>query len=183
METEDDRESDDDDDVDDVDEGTPLTDVSGIDEQWPPPDPMNEVDDLPPVPPPLKRHASPSFEDVVATAPALSGPHRRRPAPHRRRALKRARAIETEGYTPRPSTIAKHVAAAVHLPLPTFNASSMPAALGAYAARVENKGERYGSKKRRTVAELIQLGFQLIPWNGLYAASPLPTLFYSLPLQ
>ncbi|KAJ7815581.1 hypothetical protein B0H14DRAFT_2375248 [Mycena olivaceomarginata] len=46
----------------------------------------------------------------------------------------------------------------------------MPATLGAYATRVENKGERYGSKKRRTVAELI-------PWNGLYAASPLPTLF------
>jgi hypothetical protein len=48
----------------------------------------------------------------------------------------------------------------------------MLAALGAYAARVENKEERYGGKKCRTVTELIQLGFQLIPWNGLYAPSP-----------
>jgi hypothetical protein len=43
----------------------------------------------------------------------------------------------------------------------------LPAALGAYAARVENKAEKYGGKKRRSVAELIQLGFQLIPWNSL----------------
>ncbi|KAJ7698839.1 hypothetical protein B0H14DRAFT_3528744 [Mycena olivaceomarginata] len=53
METNDDHESDDDDDVDDVDEGTPLIDVSGIDKQWPPPDPMNEL------------------RGRVATAPAL----------------------------------------------------------------------------------------------------------------
>ncbi|KAJ7707056.1 hypothetical protein B0H14DRAFT_3525860 [Mycena olivaceomarginata] len=143
-ETEDDHESDDDDDVDGVDEGTPLNDASGIDKQWPPPDPMNDiddvwplpdlmndVDDVPPAAPSLKRRASPSFEDVLATAPALSGPHCRRPAPHSRRALKRARAIETEGYTPRPSTVAAHVMTAARLPLPAFNASSMPAALGA----------------------------------------------------
>jgi hypothetical protein len=52
----------------------------------------------------------------------------------------------------------------------------MLAALGAYTARVENKGERYGGKKHCTIVELIQLGFQLIPWNSLYAPSPLPTL-------
>jgi hypothetical protein len=51
--------------------------------------------------------------------------------------------------------------------MPAFNAASLPAALGAYAARVENKAEKYGGKKRYSVAELIQLGFQLIPWNGL----------------
>jgi hypothetical protein len=128
---------------------------------------MNEVDDLPPAPPPLKRRASPSFEDVVATAPALLGPHRRRPAPHRRRTIKRAHIIETEGYIPRPSTIAEHVAPAAPIAIPTFNATSLLTALGAYATRVENKAEKYSGKKHRSVAELIQLGFQLFPWNSL----------------
>ncbi|KAJ7869703.1 hypothetical protein B0H14DRAFT_3861110 [Mycena olivaceomarginata] len=138
-ETEDDHESDDD--LSDVDEEWPPNPLNDIDEEWPPPDPMNDVDDLPPAPPSRKRRASPTFEDVAPTAAAL--------LPTNRRAIKRARVIEAEGYTPRPSTIAAHVTPAVPVTMPAFNAASLPAAL-----------------------ELIQLGFQLIPWNG-FDARPL----------
>jgi hypothetical protein len=133
--------------------------MNNIDDVWPPPDPMNNIDDVAPAAPSLKQRTSPSFEDVLATTPALSGPHHCCPAPHHCRALKRTHTIETEGYTPQPSTIAVHVATAACLPLPTFNTSSMLAALGAYAAWVENKEERYGSKKHCTVVELIQSSF------------------------
>ncbi|KAJ7809273.1 hypothetical protein B0H14DRAFT_3481564 [Mycena olivaceomarginata] len=84
-EAEDDHESDDDysdDDLPDVDAELPPDPLNTIDEEWPPPDPMNDVDDVPPAAQSLKRRASPTFEDVLATAPALSGPHCRRPALH-----------------------------------------------------------------------------------------------------
>jgi hypothetical protein len=38
---------------------------------------------------------------------------------------------------------------------------------GAYAGRVEDKkAEKYGSKKPRSLTELIARGFQLIKWKG-----------------
>ncbi|KAF8169555.1 hypothetical protein K438DRAFT_1543653, partial [Mycena galopus ATCC 62051] len=52
------------------------------------------------------------------------------------------------------------------------DAATLPTASGAYAAKTEQKPEKYGSKKRCTLVELISLGFQLIPWNG-FDARPL----------
>lgn len=143
-----------------VDTEWPPNPLNEIDEEWPPADPWNDVDDLPPPPPERKRRASVTYDDLIATGAPLTGPHRRR-------AAKRARKIETEGHEPRESTIRDHVEPAAPVVAPSFDASTLPVAHGAYGAKVEDKGEKYGSKKRRTIAELIGLGFQLIPWNGV----------------
>ncbi|KAJ7225314.1 hypothetical protein GGX14DRAFT_556116 [Mycena pura] len=118
-----------------IDDAEPHDVLNDIDDVWPPlhkPDPWNEADDLPPV-----------------------------PGPHRRRAAKRARKIASEGHVPRASAVRKHVAPAQPICVPAFNASGLPSARGAYAAVVEQKVEKYGHKKRRSVAELLGLGFQL----------------------
>jgi hypothetical protein len=47
----------------------------------------------------------------------------------------------------------------------------LPAALGAYAARVEDKAEKRGRKACRTLADLLKIGFHLIRWDGLYVLS------------
>ncbi|KAJ7867084.1 hypothetical protein B0H14DRAFT_3441981 [Mycena olivaceomarginata] len=160
---EDREDSDDDsnDDSNDIDNEWPPLPIDEIDEEWPPPDPMNEVDDLPPAPPTRKRRASPTFDDVVAAGPAHSGPHRRR-KPHIRRAAKRARHIEEQGHAARPSAVERHVRSAEPIHVPSFDASTLPVSLGA----------EYGAKKRRSLAELIGLGFQLIRWNGIKPPPP-----------
>ncbi|KAJ7855766.1 hypothetical protein B0H14DRAFT_2579227 [Mycena olivaceomarginata] len=150
---------------DDQEDSEPHDALDDIDDEWPPRDPWNEVDDLPPPPSPPKRRASPSFEDVVAAGPPQKGNHRRR-------ALKRARRIEEEGFTPRAATLHGHVQPAPPLHLPCFNAAALPTAHGAYAAKVEDKDEKRGAKQRRSLAELIAVGFQLIRWDGI-AARPL----------
>jgi hypothetical protein len=43
----------------------------------------------------------------------------------------------------------------------------LPTAHSAYAAKVENKSEKHGAKQRRSLAELIAVGFQLIRWDGV----------------
>ncbi|KAJ7791276.1 hypothetical protein B0H14DRAFT_3500617 [Mycena olivaceomarginata] len=121
-------------------------------------DPLNTVDDVPAAPS-RKRCASPTFEQVVASGPAQSGSHRRR-------ALKRARGVETHGHVARPAAIRKYVGPAQPLHLPAFDAAALPTAHGAYAAKVEDRAEKRGGKQRRSLAELIGVGFQLIPWNG-----------------
>jgi hypothetical protein len=149
------------DDSNDIDNEWPPLPIDEIDEEWPPPDPMNEVDDLPPAPPTRKRRASPTFEDVVAASPAHSGPHRCH-KPHIRCAAKRARNIEEQGHTACPSAVERHVRSVEPIHVPSFDASTLPVSLGAYAGKTENKTEKYGAKKRRLLAELIGLGFQLI---------------------
>ncbi|KAJ7894414.1 hypothetical protein B0H14DRAFT_2559198 [Mycena olivaceomarginata] len=149
----------------DIDEEWLPNPLNNIDEDWPPQDPWNDVDDLPPPPAAKKRRASPTFDDVVATGPPQKGNHHRR-------ALKRVHKIETDGFTPRASTLREHVQPAQPLHAPSFNASALPTARGAYAAKVEDKAEKYGGKKRHSLAELIGLGFQLVHWNGI-AARPL----------
>ncbi|KAJ7203289.1 hypothetical protein GGX14DRAFT_570173 [Mycena pura] len=144
--------------------------LNDIDDAWPlppRPDPWNEVDDLPPAPeqrasPARKRRASPTYDHLVATGTPLSGPHRRR-------AAQRARKIASEGHVPRASTLREHVATAKPISVPTFDASGLPSTRGAYAAVVEQKAEKYGHKKQRSVAELIGLGFQLVQWDGTSA--------------
>jgi hypothetical protein len=151
-----DKEPEDDDDVDQ--DWTPEP-LNQVDDEWPPPDPLNTVDDVPAAPS-RKRRASPTFEQVVASGPAQSGSHRRR-------ALKRARGVETHGHVARPAAIRKYVGPAQPLHLPAFDAAALPTAHGAYAAKVEDRAEKRGGKQRRSLAELIGVGFQLIPWNGL----------------
>ncbi|KAJ7084525.1 hypothetical protein B0H15DRAFT_751412, partial [Mycena belliarum] len=51
--------------------------------------------------------------------------------------------------------------------IPTaIDAEDLPAAFGAYGAKVGDSG---GSKKARSVHELLGLGFQLIEWDGFQA--------------
>lgn len=173
-----------DDALNDIDEEWPPPDpLDGVDEWWPPappPDPWDEVDDENPHPPPPKRpRRRPSFDEVVASAdkPHI-GPHRTRPAKpaakskatkaaNIRRAAKRAKAQAATGHAPSASTVRAHVQPAA--PLATsLNTSDLPAALGAYTAKVEYKAEKRGGKVHRTLADLLGIGFQLIKWDGLY---------------
>ncbi|KAJ7761278.1 hypothetical protein DFH07DRAFT_740376 [Mycena maculata] len=148
--------------MDDIDVEWPPNPNNSIDEEWPLRDPSNDIDDPLPPPPPRKRPRSPSFDDLLATGKPQTGNHRRR-------AAKRAKGIQHEGYEPRASIIRDHVLPAEPVTSPAFDASTLPTAQGAYTAKVESKQEKYGSKKRRTLAELIGLGFQVIPWNGIDA--------------
>ncbi|KAJ7843955.1 hypothetical protein B0H13DRAFT_2412152 [Mycena leptocephala] len=132
-------------------------DWEDIDDQYPPPpptDPFTEVDTPP----------HPSLDDVVA-----AGKHHKS---HRRRALKRVQRIATEGQVPRASTIRDHVLPA--RPIQTaLDATTLPVAHGAYAAKNEaKKTEKFGSKKPRTLTELLAKGFHLVKWNG-YDPQPL----------
>ncbi|KAJ6459908.1 hypothetical protein C8R45DRAFT_1109284 [Mycena sanguinolenta] len=118
--------------------------VDDVDEEWPPSDPWNAVDDEPlaterdPPQPPRKRRA-PSFDDVVAAGKPLKGCHRRR-------ALKRARDP---------------------LAVPSFSTATLPTASGAYVAKSEDRREKLGAKKCYTLTQLFALGFQLIEWDGI----------------
>jgi hypothetical protein len=149
-----------DDDLDDVDKEWPPNPLSSINEEWPPPDPLNDVNDLPLPPPRCKRPASPSYDNLLATGKPLKNKHRRR-------AAKRVRTIVQNGYTPRASTIAEQVMPAVPVEVPSFDTAALPTAHGAYGAKVESKGKKYGSKKPRSLVELIGLGFQLVKWDGM----------------
>ncbi|KAJ7868477.1 hypothetical protein B0H13DRAFT_2351363 [Mycena leptocephala] len=132
-----------------------------VDEDWPPPDPMNDVDDIPAAPAPGKRkRPSTTYDDCVATGLPLSGPHRRRK-------IRRLRRIEAEGHVRQASVIEGVVKPAQPVEVPDFDASTLPTAHGAYSGKTEQPTERFGSKKRRSVAELIGLGFQLFKWNGI----------------
>jgi hypothetical protein len=71
------------------------------------------------------------------------------------------------GYTPRASTIAEQVTPAVPVDVPSFDTAALPTAHGTYGAKVESKSEKYGSKKRRSLVELIGLGFRLVNWDGM----------------
>ncbi|KAF7335507.1 hypothetical protein MVEN_02204500 [Mycena venus] len=164
-----------------VDEEYSPNPLNDIDIEYPP-DPLNEVDDVSPSQPPRKkpRH-SPSFDKVVAAAvPAHRGPHCRRPAKpksdaakaksktgsKRRKAEKQDRQIATEGHVPRASTMREYVHGAE--PLATsLDTATLPAAHGVYVAKIEQKGEKWGSKKCHSLLELLGLGFRLVQWNGI----------------
>jgi hypothetical protein len=109
-------------------------------------------------PPPPKRRRTTSITDFDGHKPQKSS--------HRRRAIKRKEKIATEGRVPRAAVARVHIQSAD--PIPTqFDAATLPTAHSAYAGRVEDKkAEKYGSKKPRSLTELIAMGFQLIKWNG-----------------
>ncbi|KAJ7737284.1 hypothetical protein DFH07DRAFT_1064788 [Mycena maculata] len=82
-----------DDDMDDIDVEWPPNPNNSIDEEWPLRDPSNDIDD-----PPAASSSSetptlliPSFDDLLATGKPQTGNHRRR-------AAKRAKGIQHEGY-------------------------------------------------------------------------------------
>ncbi|KAJ7715868.1 hypothetical protein B0H14DRAFT_3632933 [Mycena olivaceomarginata] len=129
----------------------PDDDLTDIDEEWPP-NPLNHVDE---------ERASPSSDDVVAASSTQTGAHRRRK-------VKRQRQIEEEGHIARPSVLRKHIQSAEPVHAPSFDTAKLAVALGAYSARgllsSEDKSEKYGRKKCRSVAELIGLGFH---WNSI----------------
>ncbi|KAF7367672.1 hypothetical protein MSAN_00830900 [Mycena sanguinolenta] len=146
----------------------PASPADATDAESTPLDPLNDVNDLPPspLPAPRKRRASPTFEEVCATGKPLK-------SCHRRRAAKRVKTIHEEGHRPRASVIDQQVRQADPLAVPSLNAEALPAAQGAYVAKIETKIEKRGSKTRRSLAELIGLGFQLIPWDGMCAFYPI----------
>lgn len=169
-------------DVDGVDDEWPPADpLDGVDDAWPPPpppDPWDDVDDDNP-PPRRKRHRylSPTFTEVVASAEIPhTGPHRQRPAkPSRlakkhaqdkaRRQAKRLKRKKEHGHVPAASTIREHVQPTA--PFATnFDTTSLPAALGAYAAKAKDADNKYGSKVRRSLHNILGLGFHLVQWNG-----------------
>ncbi|KAJ7467008.1 hypothetical protein FB451DRAFT_1401859 [Mycena latifolia] len=143
----------------------PSDSMNEVDDEYLPPppyDPMNDVDDLLPLPQ-TPRAPSPrrtAFDDMRDGKKPLSRSHRKRQE-------KRARTKTEEGHAPRPFTLRKHVRPALVKPLrAAINANLLPAARGAYAAKVADGDELYGRKKRRTLDELVGLGFQIIEWNG-----------------
>ncbi|KAJ7824253.1 hypothetical protein B0H14DRAFT_3469499 [Mycena olivaceomarginata] len=145
----------------DVDQHWTPEPLNQVDEEWPLPDPSNDIDDVPATTS-RKRRASPTFDEVVAAGPAQSGAHRRH-------ALKRAKAIETSGHGARDATMRKYVEPAQLVSLAAFTRH----------AKVEARDEKRGSKQRRTLAELMGLGFQLIPWNGLPSSTARDTSSWS----
>ncbi|KAJ7818941.1 hypothetical protein B0H13DRAFT_1921973 [Mycena leptocephala] len=153
---------------------------SGIDDAWPslpPPDPWDEVDEANPCPHKHSRSHPPSFNEVVASAEMPhTGFRRHRPAKPQRlakkhayllakRKAKRTKSKQEQGHVPAAATLDEHVRRA--LPLATgLTASTLPAASGTYAAKNADAGERYGSKVRRSLANLLGLGFERVKWDG-----------------
>jgi hypothetical protein len=120
-----------------------------VDDESPPPSPTS--------PPPAKRHRPATIHDFDGHKPPKGS--------HRRRALKRKEKITEQGRVPRAAVARDYIQTAE--PIPTrFDASTLPTAHGAYAGKVEGKTEKYGSKKPRSLTELIAMGFQLVKWNG-----------------
>lgn len=122
-------------------------------EEW------NTVDDfdLPPrdASPPPKR---PRIDVPTAPdKPPISYSHQKR----RRKREQKAK----EGQAPQTRTIRTYVHAGEELPT-TLDTADLPTAHGAYTAKPADDQEKYGHKKRRSLAELQGLGFRLVRWNG-----------------
>ncbi|KAF8179786.1 hypothetical protein K438DRAFT_1977147 [Mycena galopus ATCC 62051] len=161
----------------------------------PAPDPWNDIDDVDPTSQSStsagkKRPRSPTFDQVVAsTKTSHTGPHRRRApdpalkgkeaqrdkspvAANSRRANKHLRDLQKKGHVPTAATADAHVKPAA--PIATnLSTSTLPAAVGAYAAKVEHKNEKRGSQTPHSLPNLLGLGFQLLRWDGI---TPRPLL-------
>ncbi|KAJ7179980.1 hypothetical protein C8R43DRAFT_1117322 [Mycena crocata] len=132
---------------------SPLTDENGVDDLALVDD--AGIDDFSPgsAPRPAKRVR---LEDV----PRRNG-HR-----HAKRQKQRDAAFARTGHVAQQPTLLAQVAAnkAANTVIPTtLDAADLPTAHGAYAAK---KGDTHGSKKRRTLAEVLAMGFRLVPWDG-----------------
>ncbi|KAJ7439668.1 hypothetical protein FB451DRAFT_1107041 [Mycena latifolia] len=127
-----------------------MADLDGLDEPaandgW-----LDELDE--PLPPRKRARMA----DVIASG-SKPLPHA-----HRKRAAKRKEKIAQTGQRPRPATLREHIRGERAIAT-DLDASKLDAAHGAYSAK---SGDTYGGQKRRSVAELLGLGFQLIRWDG-----------------
>ncbi|KAJ7089280.1 hypothetical protein B0H15DRAFT_780112 [Mycena belliarum] len=93
------------------------------------------------------------------------------PFAHIKRRNKRNKTIAEQGQLPRPATLREHIRAERAIPT-ELDASELPAARGGYAGKV---GETWGSKKPRSLKELLGLGFTLIKWDGLCVLNTPPS--------
>lgn len=120
-----------------------------IDDSW-----MDELDE-PTAPRPAKRL---HMAEVIASG--------RRPLPyaHIKRREKRNKTIAKDGQRPRPATLREHIQGDRAIPT-QVDTSELPVAHGGYAAKAED--DTWGSKKRRSLPELINMGFELIHWDGM----------------
>ncbi|KAJ7157520.1 hypothetical protein C8R43DRAFT_1125210 [Mycena crocata] len=126
----------------------PLLDGSSIDECWPPAVPPPPA---PPSPPPPKRVRLDSV-----------------PGRNHHRHLKRRRVRDSDfdasGHLIKQSTLLAQVATSKSRALSAaLDATTLPAAAGGYTAKT---GDKRGSKKRRSLTEVLALGFKLVEWNG-----------------
>jgi hypothetical protein len=179
--------------VSEFDEDYPLHLADDIDWEYPlppPPDPFDEVDNVPLTPPPpcKKIRRTPSFDDVVAAAvPPHKGPHRQRPAKPKsdaakarlKKGSKKRKEAKRAAERGTPAAIVRRFVHGAEPLATSLETAALPVARGAYGAKVEQPGEKWGSKKRRSLAELIRLGFRLVPWNGMCVYWPNPFLFTS----
>ncbi|KAF7345911.1 hypothetical protein MVEN_01613200 [Mycena venus] len=115
----------------------------------PPPDDswLDELDEPLPPPPAPKRLR---MDEIIASGA--------RPVPYahvKRREKRKKEKEQPGGQRPRPATLREHIHAERAVPT-VLDAAELPAANGAYAAKVEPSIR--GRKKRRTLPELIGLG-------------------------
>ncbi|KAJ7020576.1 hypothetical protein C8F04DRAFT_1274881 [Mycena alexandri] len=117
-----------------------------------------DLDDT--APPPAKRPRVDMRHHMATHQPDIKPP----PRGHVTRRLKRNAKIAKDGQVPCASTV--HAQVRPEATIPTSLATEeLPAAHGGYAAKA--KCDHYGAKKRRTLTELIAVGFQLIKWDGV----------------
>ncbi|KAJ7155576.1 hypothetical protein C8R43DRAFT_1000503 [Mycena crocata] len=138
-------------------------------------DELNTVDDLP-----LLDQSGVDDGPLAAGGPSRDPPSRSPSPPpkrprldkvptrnhHRHLKRRRTRDIEKEGGpVRRQATLLAQVAANKdHALIAPLDALDLPVARGGYSAKV---GDTYGSKKRRTLAEVLALGFRLVKWDGI----------------
>ncbi|KAJ7706644.1 hypothetical protein B0H14DRAFT_3525961 [Mycena olivaceomarginata] len=131
-----------------------ATTFDDVDDEWPPrADDGGDIDDVWPT------HNLGRLTMLMKIA-------QRPTASKRHNSVERRKQLSQNGHVAHAATIEVHVRRAVPLAA-GFDASSLPAASGAYSAKVENKSERYGSKVRRSLTNLLGLGFQLVTWDGI----------------
>ncbi|KAJ7849676.1 hypothetical protein B0H14DRAFT_3452376 [Mycena olivaceomarginata] len=130
--------------------------MEDLDEPLPDDSWLDELDE--PLPPPPVPERRPMNEVIALGARPM-------PYAHIKHREKRKQAKEQlGGQRPRPATLREHIRAERAIPT-TLDATELPAALGAYTAKVEQ--DTWGSKKCRTLPELIGLGFRLLSWDGI----------------
>ncbi|KAF7353122.1 hypothetical protein MSAN_01499600 [Mycena sanguinolenta] len=144
---------------DDVDTEWPPDPFNQVDEDWPAPDPMNEIDDLPDPPAKKRRKRAVIFEDVVRAGKPPTGAHSRSRARRRHK-------IAAQGHDINPAVREAVVSRSEQIAIPKSDASTLPCAHGPYGGKTEQRHETRGKQKKWSVAGLLGLGFQLIRWDG-----------------
>ncbi|KAJ7068933.1 hypothetical protein B0H15DRAFT_807364 [Mycena belliarum] len=141
-------ESDDQEDLDDPMDDLDEPAAAPMDDSW-----LDELDEPRPPPPPPKRIR---MDEVIASG-------RKPPSfAHIKRRNRRNKKIAEQGQLPRPATLREHIHQE-RVIATECDAATLPAAHGGYSAKV---GDTWGSKKPRSLQDLLGLGFELIKWDG-----------------